>query len=206
VTPRLRPGFSIKIVMMRFFASTRWIALDAVPKGQKHAQDYFVHNIIPSLHLEKKRFARWNTSINSSVEKDDSMCHNGHRVMHELHCLRIIRASHPPYSPDIDSRGFWIFGDLKESERNGTWKGLTKFWSPSNNDGTMSLLRIFKWYLNHGVIACVGSLSTGENAVLDEIFTFPFSHSWGKIGWFRKHGIISLSKTSKMSSSRGWSD
>jgi hypothetical protein len=42
------------------------------------------------------------------------MYYNEHRVIDELHCLRIVRVSHLPYCPDINPCDFWIFGDFKE--------------------------------------------------------------------------------------------
>jgi len=55
-----------------------------------------VQNILPSLPNEKKRFSRKKTAINFSVHMDNSMCHNGHRVVDELRRLKILRAPiHP---------------------------------------------------------------------------------------------------------------
>jgi hypothetical protein len=44
---------------------------------------------------------------------DNSMCHNGHRVVDELRRLKIFKAFHPSYSPDINACDFWMFGDFK---------------------------------------------------------------------------------------------
>jgi hypothetical protein len=59
VIPRLRPGVSIKKVMITVFPAARQlISLDALPKGQKSNQEHFVQNNIPPLLNEKKRFSR----------------------------------------------------------------------------------------------------------------------------------------------------
>jgi hypothetical protein len=47
------------------------------------------------------------------MQMDNSMCHNGHRVIDELGRLKILRVPHPPYSRDISPSDFWIFGDVK---------------------------------------------------------------------------------------------
>jgi hypothetical protein len=114
VIPRLRLGISIKKVMITvFFTARQLITLDTLPKGQKYSQEYFVQNKLPSFLNEKKRFSRQKTAINFSVHMDNSMCHNGHRVVDGFRLLKILRAPHPPYSPDISPYDFWMFGDFK---------------------------------------------------------------------------------------------
>jgi hypothetical protein len=41
---------------------------------------------------------------------DNSMRHNGHPIVDELCPLKIFRASHPSYSPDISPYDCWMFG------------------------------------------------------------------------------------------------
>jgi hypothetical protein len=41
------------------------------------------------------------------------MYHNGHRVVNKLRRLKIFRAPHPLYSPDINPCDFWMFGNFK---------------------------------------------------------------------------------------------
>jgi hypothetical protein len=114
VIPRPRPGIPIiEVMIMAFFTAQQFIALDALLKGQKFNQEYFVQKIPPSLLNEKKSFSRQKTAINFSVQMDDSICHNGIGVVDELHPLMILKALHPPCSPNISPCDFWIFGDFK---------------------------------------------------------------------------------------------
>jgi hypothetical protein len=106
-----------------FFIARQLIALDALPTGQKYNQDYLVQNILPSLLYEKKRFSSQKTAINFSVSMDNSICHNGHRVIDELHHLKILRLRYPPYSPDISPCDFWMFGDLKGKLKDSHLQG-----------------------------------------------------------------------------------
>jgi hypothetical protein len=80
---------------------------------------------------EKKRFSHQKTAINLSVQMDNSICHNGHRVVDELRRLKILRAPHPLYSSDISPCDVWIFGDfkakLKDSHLQGVEEILTAF-------------------------------------------------------------------------------
>jgi hypothetical protein len=41
------------------------------------------------------------------------MSHNGHQAVDELHRLKILRALHPHYSPDINPCGFCMFRNFK---------------------------------------------------------------------------------------------
>jgi hypothetical protein len=110
-------------MILVFFTARYFIVLDALHKGQKYSQKYFVQNILPSLTNEKKRFSRQKTVINFSVYMDNSMCHNGHQVVDELHRLKILTAPYLLYSPDISPCDFWMFGDLKEKLKDRDLQG-----------------------------------------------------------------------------------
>jgi hypothetical protein len=106
-----------------FFTALQLIALDALPKGQKYNQEYFVQNIHPSLLHEKKRCSCQKTAINFSVHMDNSMWHNGHQVVDELRRLKIHTALHPLYSSNISPCDFWMFGDFKEKLKDRDLQG-----------------------------------------------------------------------------------
>jgi hypothetical protein len=55
---------------------------------------------------------------------DNSMCNNGHQVIDELHHLKILRASHPRYSPDISPCDCWMFADFKGKQKSRYLQGL----------------------------------------------------------------------------------
>jgi hypothetical protein len=123
--PRLRPGISIKQVMIAvFFRARSLIALDSLPKGQKDNQENLVQNILPSLRNEKKPFSGQKTAIKFSVQLGNSICHNGHQVVDELHRLKILRAPYPRSSPNISPCDFWMFGDLKGGLKDRHLQGL----------------------------------------------------------------------------------
>jgi hypothetical protein len=100
------------------------ISLDAHPQGQKYNHEYFIRNILHSWFNEKKHFSRQKTAINFSVYMDNSMCHDRHRVVNELRRLKIFRALHPPYSPDISPYDFWMFGDFKGKQKDRHRQGV----------------------------------------------------------------------------------
>jgi hypothetical protein len=56
VIPKLRSGIAIKKYDSGVLTARQLIALDALLKGQKYNQEYFVQKIVPSLLSEKKRF------------------------------------------------------------------------------------------------------------------------------------------------------
>jgi hypothetical protein len=84
------------------------------------------------------------------------MCQNAHQVVDELHRLKILRAPHSPYLPEMSPFIFRMFGDFKEKENWKTviCKAQKNFSRHFKNCGIMSLLKSFKWYLNHGAIGC----------------------------------------------------
>jgi hypothetical protein len=88
------------------------------------------------------------------VHTDNSMCHNGHRVVDELRWLKILRAPHPPYSPDISSCDFWIFGDfkrkLKDYDLQGPEKILMRFQELRDNIAFKELQMAF-WVITRSV-------------------------------------------------------
>jgi hypothetical protein len=44
---------------------------------------------------------------------NDSACHNGHKITDKMTAADIASATCPPYSPDLSSCDFWLFGSLK---------------------------------------------------------------------------------------------
>jgi hypothetical protein len=93
----------------------QFITLDALIKGQKYNQKYFIQNTFPPLFNEKKYFSRQKIAINFSVHMDNSMCHNGYRIGDELCRLKILRTLHSLYLPDISPCNFWMFEISKEN-------------------------------------------------------------------------------------------
>jgi hypothetical protein len=107
-----------KVLIPGFFTLRQSITLETVPKGQKSNQEYFVHTTLPSLLNGRNRFSRQKTAIRISVLMNNSMYHNGHRVIDEFHRLKILRAPQAPYSPDISLCDFWMFGDFKGKQKD----------------------------------------------------------------------------------------
>jgi hypothetical protein len=115
---------------------------------------------------------------------DNSMCHNEHRVVDELGRLKILRASHPSDSLDISPCDFWRFGNFKEKENRRTVisKARKTFSGHVKNCEITSLLRSFKWYLNHGEIGCAGLLNMTETTLVNDIFAIRLFHGQITIG------------------------
>jgi hypothetical protein len=120
---------------------------------------------------EKKRFSRQKTAMNSSMHLDNSMRHNGHRVVDESRRLKILRAPHPLYSPDVSPCDFWMFGDFEGKLKDRDLQGPEKVSWHIMNCARTSLFRSFKWYLNYGAIGCAGSLNMTERPFANGIFT-----------------------------------
>jgi hypothetical protein len=94
------------------FTAGQLILLDVLPKGSKFNQQYFIDYVFPDLKMDNRNFRRrmppaiW-------VHMDNSMCHNGSKVVSKCDKHHIARLPHPPYSPDLNPCDFWLFGMLK---------------------------------------------------------------------------------------------
>jgi ABC-type sulfate transport system permease component len=59
VVPRVRHAISgQKIMIAIFFTSAPFLVLEAVPKGMKFNQDYFIEAVLLGLSTEKRRVSR----------------------------------------------------------------------------------------------------------------------------------------------------
>jgi len=140
VVPRFSQDIGTKKIMVTiFFTSERLLVNQVLPSGRKFNQDYFIEAILPSLYREKTNYERRKDLQTFCVHMDNSMCHNGQKVKHEMAKKHIFRADHPPYSPDLSPCDFWLFGMLKTrmqdreftspqsilSEITSIWNGLT---------------------------------------------------------------------------------
>jgi histone-lysine N-methyltransferase SETMAR len=124
VTPRIRHDISTpKTMITIFFTSRRLLVSEALPKGTKFNQDYFIQYILPGLYREKTRISRKTGFPAFSVHMDNSMCHNGRKVSDIFARRSIERAPHPPHSPDISPCDFWLFGYLKHKMRDQEFRG-----------------------------------------------------------------------------------
>jgi histone-lysine N-methyltransferase SETMAR len=115
VTPFVRSGISASKVMLTvFFTGTRLLVVDALPKGRKYNQEYFIEYILPLLSRQKSLNRRQKPPLDFIVHMDNSMCHNGREITAKMESEKIERAPHPAYSPDVSPCDFWLFGFMKE--------------------------------------------------------------------------------------------
>jgi hypothetical protein len=96
-----------------FFATRKLIVLDVLPKGHKYNQQDLLDYILPDLkradlsaHCRMPESTFW-------VHMDNSMCHNGSKVMSTFGKHRVSQFPYPPYSPDVSPCDSWLFGRLK---------------------------------------------------------------------------------------------
>jgi hypothetical protein len=59
VVPKIKHNISVKKTMVTiFFASTRLLVLNFLPKGTKFNEDDFIDTVLPNLESEKRRIVR----------------------------------------------------------------------------------------------------------------------------------------------------
>jgi hypothetical protein len=109
VIPRVRPGILIKKFMSTvFFTAQQFIVLDTLRKGHKYTKKFSFRTYFHHCFIRRSVFLPENR--NQFFWADgNSVCHNGHRVIDELRRLKISRAPHPLYSPDISPYDVWVF-------------------------------------------------------------------------------------------------
>jgi hypothetical protein len=88
---------------------------EALPKGRKFNQDYFISTILAELVREKRRVLRRKRELPFLIHMENSACHNGRKITHKLTVADIASAPHPLYSPDLSPCDSWLFGFLKKS-------------------------------------------------------------------------------------------
>jgi hypothetical protein len=115
VVPRTKENiFAMETMVTIFFTSTRLLVLNFLQKGIKFNQNYFVDTVLPNLYSKKRRIARRKGLPSFSVHMDNSMWHNGAKIIEKLEKRYIARASHPHYPPDLSQCDLWLFGILKQ--------------------------------------------------------------------------------------------
>jgi hypothetical protein len=104
-----------KAMSALFFTSTTLIVSEALPKGRKFNQDYFISTVLPELVKAKRRLLRKKPEFPFLIQMDNSGCYDGHTITDKKTAADITRTPDPPYSPDLSHCDFWFFGFLKES-------------------------------------------------------------------------------------------
>jgi transposase len=154
VVPRTKQNISAKKTMVTvFFTSTRLLLLNFLPEGTKFNQNYFVDTVLPNLYSEKRQIARRKGLPSFSVHMDNSMCHNGAKITEKLEKRHITRAPHPPYSPDLIPRDFWLFGILKQKKKERVFQSeeqilaaITERWNELTFE---DIQRVFHNWMEH---------------------------------------------------------
>jgi hypothetical protein len=82
------------------------LILDALPKGSKYNQDYFIDNILRALNQVRTRNARLKVTPTPMMHINDSIYHNGTKITEKISLKGLERASHPTYLPNINPCDF----------------------------------------------------------------------------------------------------
>jgi hypothetical protein len=88
----------------------KFIVFDVLPRGNTFNQLYFSNNIFSDLKTTNLNFRRQKTGPTFWANRDNSMRHNGSKVMSKIQKNPISRMPHSRYSPDIGPCDCWLFG------------------------------------------------------------------------------------------------
>jgi hypothetical protein len=117
VISRLKPGISIKKVMMIVF-SQRGSKLSYMPslKGRNIIKNILFRTYFRLCLMKRNVFQTRKLQL-IYLCMNILMCHNGHQIIDELHCLKILRVPHLPHLPNISPCDFWMFGYFKGRQK-----------------------------------------------------------------------------------------
>jgi hypothetical protein len=94
--PRTRQAIRRKETMiMILFTGQKLILLDIFRKGSKFNQLYFIDYILPDLKRGNVNFHRRIPQATFWVHMDNSMCHNGSKVVSKFEKHHVSRLPHP---------------------------------------------------------------------------------------------------------------
>lgn len=115
VPPRVLKKIGSKKCMITIaFSGDRLICIDALPKGIKFNQEYFITNILDEI-CQFIHHGDHNIRIKQFIlHMDNSRIHNGSKTSEFLSDHRLKRVDHPAYSPDLSPCDFWLFGRIKQ--------------------------------------------------------------------------------------------
>jgi hypothetical protein len=119
VIPRTKQIIRTQKVMLTLFSTdTQLISLNALPPGRRFTQNYFINTVLPDIVDERGQILRRVGLGDCFVHMDNSMYHNGRKVIDELENLKLDRVAHPPYSRKLSPCDFWLFGMLKQKTQD----------------------------------------------------------------------------------------
>jgi transposase len=95
------------------FPSPKLLVAEDLPKGQKYNQDDFISDILPELKREKMIYQRRKQGGTCSVHMGHSKNHDGGKIQGKFDMKGLVRAPHPPYSPELSPCDFWFVGMAK---------------------------------------------------------------------------------------------
>jgi hypothetical protein len=101
-----------------FLSGERLLVLEALLKGRKLNQNYFLQSVLSAITNSKRRYCQENRGADCCVHMDNATPHNGARVASIMDRQHVLRTPHPPYSPDISLCDFSLFGAVKHTMKD----------------------------------------------------------------------------------------
>jgi hypothetical protein len=112
-----------KVMSILFSRANSPLTLDTPLKGSKLNHEYFIDNLLPALNQVRIENARHKVRPTLIVHMDNSMCHNGAKIMEKIWWNGLERALHPVHSPDFSPCDFWAFATIKAMIRDWHLQG-----------------------------------------------------------------------------------
>jgi hypothetical protein len=115
VDEKVRPTNYSQKTMVTVFFGVGGIALsDVLPTGVKLTSDHFCCNIIEALEEVVYPEGRVPGTTRYTLHFDNAPVHEAEKVQRKLDQCQFRRLEHPPNSPDLIPRDFFLFGHIHE--------------------------------------------------------------------------------------------
>ena len=93
------------------------LVVEAIPKGKSATGEYFRDAVIAEICNSKAFEQAQEQEKDFFVHMDNAPIHKAETVTVEMDQFGLLRAPHPPYSPDLAPSDFYLFGALKSRIR-----------------------------------------------------------------------------------------
>jgi hypothetical protein len=113
VPPNVKRMIRSKTMLSAYLSRTGFVSIEFLPQGQNYNLHFFKEIILPSI-VENLSVARPKLKATAADPHiNNAKPHNSRLSLQKTEEYGFIRMSQPPYSPDLLSCDFFLFGYLK---------------------------------------------------------------------------------------------
>lgn len=100
--------------------------IDIMDSGLSFDSDYFITRILCQIEQNKIQKTRYRKRIKYYLHLDNCKVYNSKATHQKVDYIHFLRATHPPYSPNVVNSDFFLFRYVKKKKIGKT--GVRKPW------------------------------------------------------------------------------